>query len=215
MSEVTGWPAVVGPAVYVYPAGVGRSWNAGTCCGPAQLAGINDVSFLTTVVNRVLTANADAAPDKVYLVGYSNGGRMAWRMACATPHLFTAVASVEAVPVYPCAQAASIPLIEVASTGDPLLTISPSQPAKTVDGRVQLAVDTAMSTWRSLMQCSPTPTRVVQGSLVTTTWGNCAGASRVALALYPGGTHAWPGGDAVTPSAANAIWSFFTGAGKK
>jgi poly(3-hydroxybutyrate) depolymerase len=132
-------------------------------------------------------------------------------MACAAPHLFSAVASIEAVSVYPCTKAAPVPFIEVASTDDPLLTIGPGQPAKTVDGVVQPTVDAVMLTWRSLMHCSPVPTRTVHGSLVATTWEHCAVGDRVGLAVYRGGGHLWPGGDAMTPSAATVIWSFFAG----
>jgi poly(3-hydroxybutyrate) depolymerase len=103
-----------------------------------------------------------------------------------------------------------VPFIELASTDDPLLTIGPGQPPKTVDGLVQPTVDAVMATWRSLMGCRQLPARTVNGSLVATTWQHCDAGNRVGLALYRGGGHSWPRGDAMTPSAASVIWSFFT-----
>jgi polyhydroxybutyrate depolymerase len=68
-----------GQAVLVYPVGYAESWNAGSCCGGAQTAGIDDVGFITKVIRRV-----EGEPDvsRTFLAGFSNGGRMAYRVAC-------------------------------------------------------------------------------------------------------------------------------------
>ena len=68
-------------AIVVYPAGYGRSWNAGACCGPAHADRVDDVAFLAAVVREVLRGEPGASADAVFLLGYSNGGRMALRMA--------------------------------------------------------------------------------------------------------------------------------------
>src|SRR5215468_5509844 len=39
--------------VVAYGLGIGRSWNAGTCCGPASRQGVDDVSYLAAVVADV------------------------------------------------------------------------------------------------------------------------------------------------------------------
>ncbi|MCW3045656.1 MAG: Poly(3-hydroxybutyrate) depolymerase-like protein, partial [Actinobacteria bacterium] len=84
-----------GKALVVYPSGYGQSWNAGACCGPAQLAGVDDVSFVTNLIRSV-----GSRPDvsAVYLVGYSNGGRMAYDIVCAHPKLVSSFVVVAAVP---------------------------------------------------------------------------------------------------------------------
>ena len=43
-----------------------------------------------------------STPARVYLVGYSNGGKLAWSLACGHPALFAAVATYGAVPLTPC-----------------------------------------------------------------------------------------------------------------
>jgi pimeloyl-ACP methyl ester carboxylesterase len=43
----------------------------------------------------------------VYLVGYSNGGKLAYSAVCAHPKLFAAVATYGAVPLSPCAPGTS------------------------------------------------------------------------------------------------------------
>src|SRR5215471_2364221 len=36
--------------INVFPQGIGRSWNAGVCCGEAAHAGIDDVGFIAALV---------------------------------------------------------------------------------------------------------------------------------------------------------------------
>lgn len=79
-------------ATVVYPTGLGErpSWNAGGCCGSAARSDIDDVGFLARLLTRL---RADGA-DTVALVGYSNGGMLAYRVACERPELVDAVAVV-------------------------------------------------------------------------------------------------------------------------
>jgi polyhydroxybutyrate depolymerase len=201
------------PAIVVVPAGYGRSWNAGACCGPARAAGVDDVGFVTAVVGRAVD-QPDADRRRVYLVGYSNGGRMAFRMACRRPRLFTAVAAVEAVSVYPCRSvAAPVPVLSVASTADPLLRIFDSAPPKRIDGRPQPSVDDVIRSWRTLDGCSGTPVRTQAGALDSLRWTACRSGAVVGEDLYAGGSHVWPGGSTLTPSAQARVWAFFSPAG--
>ena len=201
--------------VIAAPLGYGRSWNAGDCCAAARKAQVDDVSFVSDVVRDVLDTRADVDPRQVYLIGYSNGGRMAYRMACRRPGLFAGVAAVEAVPMDPCRSVArSVPLLVVASTGDPLLRLTPSAPPQRIEGSVQPSVEDAVRLWRTLDGCPGEPSRHVEGRLTADRWTPCRGGGRVGLDLYRGGRHAWPtgtrgtGGTAGTPGALQEIWSF-------
>jgi poly(3-hydroxybutyrate) depolymerase len=79
-----------------------RSWNAGdSCCGFAGSHLAPDVPFVAAIVtDAVRRWPIDAA--RVYLVGYSNGGKLAYSSMCAHPTLFAAVATYGAVPLVPC-----------------------------------------------------------------------------------------------------------------
>ena len=130
----------------VLPAGYRRTWNAGGCCGAAGAASVDDVTFLTRLVGQVLADTPDADRGRIFLAGLSNGGRLAYRMACRRPTLFSAVAVVEAVPVELCpAVAAPVPLLVVSSTGDPLLRQAAPAPRHVIDGVAQPS-STALST---------------------------------------------------------------------
>jgi polyhydroxybutyrate depolymerase len=210
IERVTHFAGATGRAILVFPAGYQRSWNAGGCCGAAHAAGVDDVAFLTALV-RHLDALPGASDRQVYLVGYSNGGRMAYRMACLDPGAFAGVAAVEAVPVATCPRADPVPLMIVASRNDPLLRVAPGGPALTVDGYREPSVAATVQTWRRLDGCAPATTSRSQGRLTVTSWASCRGGARVALALYQGGSHAWPEGSPGTPPVQSVVWRFLRG----
>ncbi len=69
-----------------YPVGIRHAWNAGTCCGSDHQ---DDTAYLVAVVHdaeRHLHIN----PERVYIVGFSNGGMMALRAICERPDIFAA-----------------------------------------------------------------------------------------------------------------------------
>ena len=213
IEQRTGFLQTVGRALVVYPAGMDESWNAGYCCGEAQRLGVDDVAFLETVIHQVLASEPPGHAHRVYLVGYSNGGRMAYRMACADPGAFSGLAAVEAVAVSSCGRAAPVPLLEVASTGDPLLTIPGNAPPKHVAGHSEITVTALVDHWRDLEQCSAGESTRAYRGMEMSEWAHCDPAGRVALAVYAGGSHKWPAGGVGTPSATRTIWSFFQQAG--
>src|SRR5579859_6759791 len=72
------------------------TWNAGGCCGYARDQDVDDVGFIRSVVAQVVKDNA-ADPERVYATGISNGGMMAYRLACEASDLFAAIAPVSGV----------------------------------------------------------------------------------------------------------------------
>jgi polyhydroxybutyrate depolymerase len=201
----------VGRAIVVYPSGYDQSWNAGYCCGGAHRANVNDVAFLRAVVDQVVAQQPGALASHVYLAGYSNGGRMAYRMACDDPGVFAGVAAVEAISVSSCASADPVPLLIVASQGDPLLTIGLRSPPKHIEGHTETTVQAEVAAWRVLEHCQPADTAATIGDVTTQTWSSCAGRGRVEAAVYGGGSHAWFKACRATPSAQALVWAFFHG----
>jgi polyhydroxybutyrate depolymerase len=196
--------AFAGDAELIYPAGYEQSWDGGSCCGPAQTVGIDDVSFVATLLRGV---QADSALSGAYLVGYSNGGKVAFRVACADPSLLSALISVHAVPGAACEAGAPVSLLQVANTKDPRVTYDSTTPAHVVGGFKEATVVAQVGAWRSRDACTGTPAAATTGVLTAQTW-NCPAGTRIELATYAGGDHTWPTGDKGTPSAAEVIWAF-------
>jgi poly(3-hydroxybutyrate) depolymerase len=70
-----------------WPEGVRESFNAGLCCGDASAYGVDDIGFLSDVVSDLRARGAS----RIAVVGFSNGGMMAYRLACARPDLVDTV----------------------------------------------------------------------------------------------------------------------------
>ena len=68
-------------AVIAYVDGERGSWAAGRCCGYAAAARIDDVSALHEVVDGLATLTP-IDRRRVVLAGFSNGGMLAYRVAC-------------------------------------------------------------------------------------------------------------------------------------
>jgi len=208
-AQRTGLPAVTGPAILVYPAGYQNSWNAGACCAGAYQANVDDVAFVTEVVHQVLASQPDADHRRVFLVGFSNGGKMAFRLTCAAPDLFDGVAVVAAVPVGDCAKPPAVPSVQVAMNNDPLFTLTPDQPPKSVNGYVERSTEGEVGALLAANGCQGTGQTQARGTLTTTRWTSCGSGDPVELDLYQGDVHQWPAGDAATPSAQQMVWNFF------
>ena len=204
MSQITGFQKVVGPAILVYPAGIGQSWNAGACCLPARRFGVDDVAFITAVTDQVIATVPHADGRRVFLAGYSNGGRMAYRVACTGTQLFAGVAVIEAAPAGPCpTPRRALPFLAVASTADPLIRLDGGRPPLVINGYREPTVTDLVAEWRRVDNCAPAATTRQAGTLRVTAWNDCPAGARVGLDVYQGNRHAWPRG------AAQQIWSFF------
>jgi polyhydroxybutyrate depolymerase len=85
--------AVVYPNAYEH----GGDWNACGTVGDVSASGpgIDDVGFLTGVVDKLIS-EIGIDPGRVFAVGSSRGGFMAFRLALEAPSRFRAVAAVSA-----------------------------------------------------------------------------------------------------------------------
>ncbi len=194
-----------GKALVVYPVGYRESWNAGACCGAAQAAGVDDLSFLTGLI-RSIGSRPDVS--SVYLVGYSNGGRMAYDIVCAHPKLVSSFVVVAAVPVVACPAGSPVSLLEMVGAHDPILTYDASSPRQQINGYREPTVTEQVAQWRKRDGCSAAFTTQTTGTFRLQTWSHCSAKSVVALGTYEGGGHAWPAGVGGLPSGADVLWRF-------
>ncbi|GAA1873664.1 PHB depolymerase family esterase [Pseudonocardia ailaonensis] len=204
----TGFLGLVGDgrAVLAFPDGVGRSWNAGGgCCGVAAQRAEPDQEFVTDVV----AATVKALPvdrRRIYLVGYSNGGKLAYAESCTHPTTFAAVATYGSVPLQPCDAPQARPVLIGAGQLDPILPYR-GQPR----GRPPLpSIDTAVAELRAQDGCTATPSERRDGPAVIRRWAGCRDGSAVELVVYPHLGHDWPTVSEVGTDAAVATlaWDF-------
>jgi polyhydroxybutyrate depolymerase len=207
-SEVNGY-------VVAYPEGVGaatnQSFNAGTCCGDASADGVDDVGFALAIIDQV-AGTLCVDDDRVYATGLSNGGHMAYRLACEEADVFAAVASVAGVETTPgCAPSRPIALLHFHGDADPIVNYD-------------LGIDGVHGAERSVDDfaghdgCAATSTTTLsQGEVSCVARDGCAAGSAVELCTVHGGGHQWPGGNDLPLLGHNTddvdatarIWSFF------
>jgi polyhydroxybutyrate depolymerase len=70
-----------------------RFWNADDACCNFDNRAVDDVAYLNAVVDDVET-HYNVDPKQVYVVGHSNGGFMAHRLACDTTPRFAAIVAL-------------------------------------------------------------------------------------------------------------------------
>lgn len=111
----SGFADVTGVRV-VAPDGVGHSWNAGACCGPAHERGVDDVARLDALVARMV-AEDGVDPRRVYAVGFSNGAMMAYAWACGSRTL-AGIGVVGGARVTPCPDPGPVAVVAVHGAAD-------------------------------------------------------------------------------------------------
>ena len=195
---------IAGDAEVVYPLAYRESWNAIGCCSWAAQAAVNDVGFIQALVKRV-----DPGHERpVYLMGYSNGGRLAYTLACQDPLLFDGTAVVKADPMPWCDISVPQKILQVSSTDD---TDVPWYTGEKGDFRETPAAQVQNTDLRYADQCAAQTVGAHQGNMTLTTWPDCANGTSVSFAVYTAGVHSYPRPPVSLPSAAQVIWAWING----
>jgi polyhydroxybutyrate depolymerase len=100
-----------------------RFWNAGPACCDFDRTGIDDVARLTALIDR-WRRHPGVDPRRVYLLGFSNGGFLAHRLACRIGDRLAAVVSIAGAGVgagEACAMKSEIGVLEIHGDADPIV----------------------------------------------------------------------------------------------
>lgn len=217
-----GWDAAADTHgfVVVYPDGMKRAWNAGTCCGTPAAENLDDVAFITQVVTTV-RRQVPIDPRRISVTGMSNGAMMAERLACETD-IFTAAAPVAGAQMVPCKSPHPISVLHIHGLTDDHVPMDGSPG----NGRGQVPAHTpvaeSIASWRKVDRCAPASSHT--SGVVTRSSTTCLDGRAVDLITVAGAGHQWPGSrkkakvvtdllgtDLPSPAldATNEIWSFF------
>jgi polyhydroxybutyrate depolymerase len=137
---------------------------------------------------------------RVYVTGFSQGGLMAFRIACDLPRRIAAVATVGAALLDwqrdHCAPSRAVPILMIHGTEDGEFLW---------DGRrgpivSSLPVDSMVAHWARTDGCDALPAMedladlAADGTTVSRhTYTGCSGGAEVVLYRVEGGGHTWPG----------------------
>jgi polyhydroxybutyrate depolymerase len=210
--------------IVVYPEGVQssgflglRTWNAGNCCDYALDHQIDDVKFIRELINELVSKfNVDSK--RVYVTGMSNGGMMAYRLACEIPEKIAAIATVSCSMVVSqsCNPSRAVPILHIHSVLDSKI---PYLGGIGIGGYYFPPLDSVLNVWSANNLCASVPQVLINNDEYKfTKWTDCKNGASVEYYLTQDGGHAWPGGlksrsGADSPSkvinANELIWDFF------
>jgi polyhydroxybutyrate depolymerase len=200
--------------VVVYPQGTGvpQSWNAGLCCGQAAQDKVDDVAFVSKIIDT-LEDRLCIDASRVYATGMSNGGFLSHRLGCELSTRIAAIAPVAGVMGIPsCTPARPMPVMHFHGTLDPLVPYDGGSPLGFP------SVPVTSDGWVARNACTgPAKQTYQKGDATCVTHDQCAGDVTVTLCTIDGGGHTWPGGLPVPTlgktstdiSATDAMWDFF------
>jgi polyhydroxybutyrate depolymerase len=100
-----------------------RFWNAGGACCNFDGKAVNDVARLEALIFH-WTQRPEIDPARVYVVGFSNGGFMAHRLACYMDDRLAAIVSIDGAgrsPEEACAPVSTIAVLEIHGDADPIV----------------------------------------------------------------------------------------------
>ncbi|ADO74638.1 extracellular catalytic domain type 1 short-chain-length polyhydroxyalkanoate depolymerase [Stigmatella aurantiaca] len=193
-----------------------RSWNAGGCCGSAQLARVDDVAFVEALFAD-LDTKVCVDTRRTYATGLSNGAFFSYRLACERAERFAAIAPVAGMENVPeCEPHRPVPVMHFHGTADTTI----SYHGGTIPfGRAYPSAPATVALWAERNGCSGPQTQTYRrgdSTCVTHTGCQPEGATAT-LCTVEGGGHTWPGG-LVPPDlgyttqdldATREMWRFF------
>ncbi len=175
--------------------GIGSDWNAGECCGSASRQDVDDVGFIRAVIAET-KRHLPIDPRRVYVAGFSDGGRMAYHFACAASPEVAAIGVVSGSLVDArCKPARPVPVAIIHGTADKDVPYADSalSPFPFHASPELLALPPSARFWAMVDGCSSAVARVIAPTVTRTMFRSCTGAD-VAFYSISGGAHSWPGG---------------------
>ena len=214
--------------VMVFPNGYSKlrsgkfaTWNAGRCCGGARDQNVDDAGFIRRIVENV-TMQLNIDRKRIYATGMSNGGLMAYRLACEMPEVFRAIAPVAGTDnTAQCQPSRGVSVLHIHAKNDTHVLYNggsgPGTPDKSAVTEFTSVPDT-IAKWVRLNACTPTPRRVLdKPGAFCELYTGCRDAAEVQLCVTDSGGHSWPGAEKTRGepasqaiSANEVMWEFFS-----
>jgi polyhydroxybutyrate depolymerase len=165
-------------------------WNASDACCDFGHSGVDDVKYLTDLVDQV-SEKYSVNKKRVYATGHSNGAFMAHRLACASSDHFAAIAAfagMTALKMEDCQPNSPVSLLQINALDDETIKYGGDKgfpPLAAYPG-----ADESAQRWARLDLCVPAPVagadleltlnlRFGAADATSQSWTNCAGGAEV------------------------------------
>jgi polyhydroxybutyrate depolymerase len=187
--------------LYVHPDGtinqIGRQfWNATDACCGFQTT-VDDSAYLLALIEQV-QADYNVDPQRIYLVGHSNGGFMSYRMACDHADVIAAIVSLAGATFADpddCDPSEPVSVLQIHGTADGTIPYT----GGTILGNDHPSAQTTVDTWAAYNGCAATTVdeanafdleaNLAGAETSTETFEGCPTGIDVALWTIDGGAH--------------------------
>jgi polyhydroxybutyrate depolymerase len=182
--------------VGIFPLGWGDevnsnpTWNSGSCCLSAMVANINDVEFIQAIIQEV-NKNYFVDESRIWAVGFSAGGMMAYKLACDLASVVTAIGVVSGTLMQdPCSPVAPVSIIHLHGDLDDAIPIlgGGQYNAPPVRGGVLTSA--------GMFGCTPSQDDPIEMNAIESSSWSCSYGTEVRLDIFKGIGHEflrlWP-----------------------
>jgi polyhydroxybutyrate depolymerase len=189
--------------IVVYPDGTQvadvpgqRGWNADRCCGTPAATRVDDVGFLSAMLDDLESQYA-VDTERIYISGFSNGGMMSYRLSCELGDRIAGVAVVGgAYNLSECESKERMDVLIVHGTADETVPYRGGHTNERTAARfgqwINASVGAATRIWMARNDCDPQPETTVDGSVTRQAYAGCDDDSRLDVVTIAGGAHVWP-----------------------
>jgi polyhydroxybutyrate depolymerase len=175
--------------IAAWPQGIEITWNMGPCCTSSRA--VDDFGFARALV-RQLSTEACVDPKRVYAVGFSMGGSMAYYLACTEAEIFASIA-VSSMDLFAdselaCQPSRAVSEISFRGTADTVVQYaggSGSPPGHPEFTNELLGAVGTFQKWAAIDQCTGSPT--AEDANGCSTYSTCQDGTEVALCTSQGG----------------------------
>lgn len=192
--------------IVVYPQGSCLEgvphWNA-TLPGPGNKSTTDDLGFVEALIGQ-LSEDYNIDLDRIYACGYSNGGMMAYALACYKSNLIAAIGSMSGVMLdtsESCVPNKALSLIKIHGTEDAILPYFGDNNWN--------AVNDALNFWVNNNNTNSDPELNTIGNIARYQYLNGTDGTRVAHYKIFEGEHYWIDFEFDGDDTATLLWNFF------
>lgn len=168
-----------------------------------------DVDFINGLVDHLIST-LPVDPSRVFLSGFSSGGRLSWKLACEHGGRYAAIAVVAADrrAATACPSAKSVPVIAFHGTDDPTVSYA---------GGIE-----SVESWAEEHQCQQREIIFQKADSACERWSGCNGETEMQFCGSEKAGHTWPSGPGsfvisaagygrttYTINATDRLWDFF------
>ncbi len=207
--------------IVVYPNGTGgrfrrlankRTWNAGECCGMAVKKNVDDVKFLSLLIDKMIKEYG-ADKERVYITGMSNGAMMAYRMMCEASEKITAIIPVSGtLALDQCPDGRNVKVFHIHGDSDTNVPFIGGSGLRSVSGHSHKSVPETIREISKNRQCYEDS--ILQIGRNTMRVKHCENGGDISLLIIKNGGHCWPGSQRCSSevSAEKVLWKFINNA---